>query len=303
MQYGTIDEKTARLAHDMMSMTDYKEGSATAEYRSMVDQAAALVEKQKQKVSPFYYEKLDALLERYTQRLAQWFNDHNRNGTRCPSILIAGGSNFNIRRKEKQISRDDTLWREYDEIQGILSRIKSIGTGPVDLADPHARELLIDQLQRLQAELADSKAINAYYRKHKTFVGCPCLSEEGAERLTAEFAETRAVCPWIDKPFPDYQLTSIRGKIKRIQANLDKLDKLESMQNQPAVEDCFTGGKIVRNAEENRLQILFDEIPDADIRSALKSHGFHWSPRHKAWQRQLTQNAEYDARKILGLCE
>ena len=53
----------------------------------------------------------------------------------------------------------------------------------------------------------------------------------------------------------------------------------------------------MRNAEENRLQILFDEIPDADTRDALKSNGFRWSPRNKAWQRQLTQNAEYAARR------
>ena len=63
----------------------------------------------------------------------------------------------------------------------------------------------------------------------------------------------------------------------------------------------FDGGEIVRNAEENRLQILFDEIPDADTRDALKSNGFRWSPRNKAWQRQLTQNAEYAARRVLGL--
>lgn len=43
------------------------------------------------------------------------------------------------------------------------------------------------------------------------------------------------------------------------------------------------------------------EIPDADTRDALKSNGFRWSPRNKAWQRQLTQNAEYAARRVLGL--
>ena len=70
---------------------------------------------------------------------------------------------------------------------------------------------------------------------------------------------------------------------------------------QPDNTTKFDGGEIVRNAEENRLQILFDEIPDADTRDALKSNGFRWSPRNKAWQRQLTQNAEYAARRVLGL--
>ena len=93
----------------------------------------------------------------------------------------------------------------------------------------------------------------------------------------------------------------MRGKIKRVQARLADLDKLQASAQQPDSTTKFDGGEIVRNAEENRLQILFDEIPDADTRDALKSNGFRWSPRNKAWQRQLTQNAEYAARRVLGL--
>jgi hypothetical protein len=53
--------------------------------------------------------------------------------------------------------------------------------------------------------------------------------------------------------------------------------------------------------EIDRLQILFEDIPDADTRTALKSNGFRWSPRYKAWQRQLTDNAERAARLALNL--
>lgn len=103
------------------------------------------------------------------------------------------------------------------------------------------------------------------------------------------------------KPYGDFELSSLRGKIKRVQARLADLDKLQAAAQQPDNTTKFDGGEIVRNAEENRLQILFDEIPDADTRDALKSNGFRWSPRNKAWQRQLTQNAEYAARRVLGL--
>lgn len=44
MRCYSIDEASARLAHDMMSMSDYKEGSKTAEYRRMVDAAAELAD-------------------------------------------------------------------------------------------------------------------------------------------------------------------------------------------------------------------------------------------------------------------
>ena len=74
--YYEINEETARRANDMNSMRDYKPGSATAEYRAAVDQAAELVERQKKAVSPFYHDKLDALLDRYARRLAAYYNDY-----------------------------------------------------------------------------------------------------------------------------------------------------------------------------------------------------------------------------------
>ena len=281
--YYPIDESMARRAHDMISMTNYREGSATAEYRAAVDNAAALVERCKAATSPFYHDKLDALLDRYARRLAKWKNDYNRNGASCPSVLVCGPANFPTRKKARQNSREDSLWAEYKEIQAILDKIKSVGTGPVDLADPHAREILNEQIQRLQSRLEEGKALNAWYRKHKTFEGFPGLSAEAAAKLSAEWEDTRKRCPWVDKPFPDYHLASLRGKIKRVQDRLDELDKLQSQQTAPEEHEGF---QIVRNTVQNRLQIIFDRKPDESTRQALKDNGFLWSPRNSAWQRQ-----------------
>lgn len=296
--YYTIDETMARRAHEMMSMRDYKKGSATAEYRAAVDEAADLVERQKQKVSPFYHEKLDALLDHYARRLAQWTNDHNRNGASCPSVLVCGSANFPTRKKDKQNAREHSLWKEYEEIKKILSKIRSVGTGPIDLTDPHARELITDRIQTLQAQLDRGKAMNAHYRKHKTMQGFPGISDETSSELDEAIKNAP---PFAQAPCPDFQLASLRNKMKTAQKRLEALDKLEGQQAQPVSTDTFDGGRIIRNAEENRLQILFDDIPDKNIRTILKSYGFRWSPKNKAWQRQLTQNAERDAYKILGI--
>lgn len=97
--YYPINENLARASHDMRSMSTYPDGYATREYRASVDKAAALVEEKKQKVSPYYHEKLDALLDSYARRLAQWTDDHNRNGASCPSVLVCGAGNFPVRKK------------------------------------------------------------------------------------------------------------------------------------------------------------------------------------------------------------
>lgn len=298
--YYPIDETTARRANDMNSMRDYRPGSATAEYRAAVDKAAALVEQRKQKVSPFYHDKLDGLLERYSRRLASYYNDYYRNEAACPSILISGGSNFPVRKKEKQNSRRETLMHEYNEIQGILDKIKSVGTGPIDPTDPHAREMWVDRLQRLQSTLDRGKAMNAHFRKHKTMKGFPDMDDETAAEMDEAISRAPA---FAQTPFPDFELTSLRGKIKRTQENLAKLDGIEQHKDDAANTLEFDGGKIFLNMEANRLQILFDEIPDEETRSALKSHGFKWSRKNEAWQRQLTRNAVYDAKHILGITD
>ena len=302
-RYYEIDETTARNAHYCVHMSDYRPGSATAEYRRAVDKAAALVEARKTRVSPFYHDKLDALLDRYARRLAEWTNAYNRNQASYPSQFISGAGGYNMKKHNKQMAREDTLWKEYDEIKSILHKIESVGTGAVDLADPNAREMLTGQLQKLQKQLDNGKALNAYYRKHKTFRGFPGLTDEAAAKLTASFADTKERCPWVKSPVPDYELTSLRGKIKRVQARLDELDKRAEAAEQPADGTKFPGGEIVRNLEADRLQILFDEKPDDETRQKLKERGFRWSPRYNAWQRKLTDNAMYDARRALGLTE
>jgi hypothetical protein len=40
----------------------------------------------------------------------------------------------------------------------------------------------------------------------------------------------------------------------------------------------------VDNVPYNRIQIFFDEKPDADIRKKLKQNGFRWAPSNGAWQ-------------------
>lgn len=302
--YGSIDEETARNAHYCVHMSDYKPGSATASYRNSVNKAAQMVEQQKARVSAFYHDKLDALLNSYARRLAQWTNDYNRNQASYPSQFIAGAGNYNMKKHNRQMSREDSLWEEYRQIEAILGKIRSVGTGPVDLADPHAREMLTERLNSQRQMLEDAKTANAYYRKHKTLEGCPGLSEKNRAWLTRPgvFASgDGSPISQYGSPFPAYEMASIRGKIERTEQRLAELDRREQQAAEPQTGTAFDGGQIVRNIDLNRLQILFDAIPDADTRAALKQNGFRWSPKNQAWQRQLTDNAERAARQVLRL--
>ena len=63
-------------------------------------------------------------------------------------------------------------------------------------------------------------------------------------------------------------------------------------------EDANKSYTSVYNEDKNN-----DEKPDDETRQKLKERGFRWSPRYNAWQRKLTDNAMYDARRALGLTE
>lgn len=293
MSYYTINEEAARRANDMNSFRDYKAGSATAEYRRMVDAATELAERQKQRVDPMYHEKIDRLLEIYCRKLAENMNACYSIEARCPSILISGGGNFPVRKKEKQNAARDRNLEEWNYIQGLLDKIRSVGTGGISSDDPQAVEKLEAKLATLEKHQEMMKAANAAIRMKDPAKGDAKLAELGY--TPEDIAKLRApdFCGRIG--YPAYELQNNNANIRRIRGRIAELKK--RTENTPEGWE-FDGGRVVVNTAENRLQIIFDGKPDADIRTELKGEGFRWAPSQGAWQRQLTDNAMRAARRL-----
>ena len=287
--YYTINEAAAKRAKDANSFSDYKQGSATAEYRHYVDEAVQLAERQKRRVDPMYHEKIDSLLDTYARKLAANMNKGYEIDARVPSILIAGGSNFPTRKKEKQNAARDSNYREWQDIQGLLDKIRSTGMGGISADDPQAVQKLEKKLESLEKSQETMKAVNAYYRKHKTLDGCPHLSPEQLEKLKADMASSWHLG---DKPFATWALSNNSAEIQRVK---DRIKSLSQQKEIGFVGWEFDGGKVEANTEANRLQIFFEDKPEEATREALKNNGFRWSPKAGAWQRQLTSNAYYAA--------
>lgn len=283
--YYAINETAARRAKEAISYSDYRPGSATSEYRHMVDEAVQVAERQKARVDPMYHEKIDRLLDTYCRKLAANMNHHNEIMGRVPSMMIAGPSNFPMRKKEKQNAAMDSNMREWRDIQGLLDKIRSTGKGGISADDPEAVTKLQAKLDNLIESQEAMKAVNAYYRKHKTLDGCPHLSPKTLEKLKADMAQG-----WHleDKPFASWALSNNNAEIHRVKARIESLTRKEQT---PFVGWEFDSGKVEINRAENRLQVFFEGKPDADTRAELKDGGFRWAPSAKAWQRQLTDNA------------
>ena len=290
--YYPIDEEAAKRANLMNSYYEYKDGQATAAYKREVDGAVAVAEIQKQSVDPIYHEKIDRLVDTYARKLAENLNERYRIDARVPSILVAGGSNFPTRKKEKQNAARDRNREAWQEIQGLIEKIRGVGTAGISADDPAVVQKLKLKLERLKQDQENMKAVNAYYRKNKTLDGCPGLTWEHIETLKAGMARSFRPVP---KPYESYMLTNNNAEIRRVEKRIEELTRVAATE---FTGWEFEGGRAEINREANRLQLFFDGKPDPNIRAELKSYGFRWAPSIGAWQRQLAEHVFSVADKL-----
>lgn len=293
--YYQINEEMARRAHDMNSMRDYITGETTSKYRAEVDAVIEIAEQQKKKY-PDETERIDCLVDKYSRKLAEWYNKNARIEGFCPSWLVSGGSNFPVSKKEKQNRMRDNHIQEYYKIQNIVDKIKGTGTGGIKSNDERAIEKLevrIEQLTELQETM---KAVNAYYRKHKTLDGCDLIEPETIEKIKIGMARDWRSDP---KPFESFELSNNNTNIRRLKQRLQELEKVKDQKTTEAEIEEIDGLRVVENVEQMRIQLLFNGKPCEETRTLLKSYGFKWSPKNMAWQRVLNSNGKYAAGKVI----
>lgn len=136
------------------------------------------------------------------------------------------------------------------------------------------------------------RKVNAWYRKHGTLDGCPDMSEDEARELKLDM---NGGWHFEDKPFMSWQLSNNNANIHRVQ---QRIEELERMAGTSYSDIDFDGGKVIFDRKSNRIMILFDNKPEEEIRTELKSNGFRWAPSHHAWQRQLTENAVRSVKRL-----
>lgn len=171
-------------------------------------------------------------------------------------------------------------------------KAEDVGNGGISSDAPDALELLEKKLAEREKAHAWMKEVNKAFKK-----GDAALLALGMTQ--AEIDQMRTAIPSYERqPYPYFSLANNNANIHRIKA---RIARLKAAANHVTTKTPFEGGTIVDNVEENRLQILFSEKPEAETRAKLKSHGFRWSPRAGAWQRMRSNSATYYAKMICGL--
>lgn len=267
--------------------------------------------------------------DEYTELVADVYNDQLRRSADNPSWAVTGRSGRDMNRMQRDTERQ---MRAYEEGKGKMERFKENTQKELDRMtpddvqisrwrqgrwrngetissdDPLASKKLQAKLEYQQESQQRMKDANAYYRKNGTMQGFTGFNERTNAAIDANMADMKArgYASAARKPFASYELTNNNAQIKATQQRIAQQQKLDAARSSSSNSGgsaggfSFKGGSVVQNTGINRLQIKFDSIPDANTRAKLKSEGWRWSPREQAWQRQLTDNAERSAKRILG---
>lgn len=297
--YYSINEVSARTAHQMMSFSDYKEGSKTAEYKGYVDRAYELADKIAE-ARPNQAERAYSMAGRYSKRMAEYVNREISIGCMCPSVMISGAGNFPVKKKEKQNQAWEKNYEFYKETQKIFEKMENIlyGKEVIKSGDEDAIEKLEEKLASLKDTQETMKATNKAIRLKDTEKGDEELRNMGYSDEQIKQLREPNLCGRVG--YPQYALQNNNANIHRVEDRLKRLKAVKEKGTQETENEFF---KVVENTECMRLQIFFEDKPDEEIREVLKRNGFRWAPSQSAWQRQLTDNARYALKKVMEKLE
>ncbi|GAE84879.1 hypothetical protein GGR06_003562 [Bacteroides reticulotermitis] len=226
--------------------------------------------------------------------------------SRCASPMVTGPAGFNCRRNEKA---NNAYRNKYNAFQEWRNRILLTARRAAEKARPEKErqeEAWLGLKRQIVSSANTIREIDTGKAKgyDRSLFVSSILNKVGtfASHGNVEIVQ-RAVDLIIEynsgvkKP-----VITARSRFFRLPEAAQRMkEKLQAARQQDNKIIEFEDGKLVWNYEEERLQICFNDIPGENKRKELKSYGFRWSPRFKAWQRQLTGNAVYAAGKVLNL--
>ena len=242
-------------------------------------------------------DRLNEAADRAEKRASDTYDSARKMSEAIPfgqPIIVGHHSEQSDRNYRKRISdKFESAFREQGKADELRAKAEAAENNTaISSDDPEAIQKLRDKLLGLEESQEKMKAVNKYYKKNGTCIGCDGISDESAEKL-----DNAARKNYEGRPFPTYALTNNNQNIRSIRLRIEELEKLRDLDFEP-VE--FETGKVMVNKEINRIQFFFDEKPDEETRGVLKSRGFHFSRyNNNAWQRQLNSNGIYAAKKVL----
>jgi hypothetical protein len=213
----------------------------------------------------------------------------------CISTMIAGPSNFPVRRAEKANRSEDNKYQlfSYWRQKAIKAIIKS--TLPERNALEEAKINLAERIEQQDLYKKINQAHRNYLKKPSSLDKTELA--EGVKKMIRNFVPQYS---WIPSPIAPYQMTNNNANIKRLEVRVQELEQKEAARDKENEEIPFKDGVIILNYSIDRIQVKHAKKPERPVIDSLKQNGFHWSPSQMAWQRQISNVAIYKASILTG---
>lgn len=234
----------------------------------------------------------DEYEKRYIAKYSEWLHAMSRTF----SVMVTGAGNFNNRRHQKMNDYERSARERFETWKEKVVKRVNRQQRLVGWEEVERLQNKLDTLTELQEKM---KAVNKIVRNGKLSV------EEMREELET-FGLTACIIEEImsgphysfeKKGFQTYQLSNNLAKIKATEQAIKRHTEMTTAED---TEFTFDGGKVAVCNSDERVRIYFDDIPDKDTRDMLKSNAFKWSPKNKAWQRQLTPSCMRATKEIVA---
>lgn len=251
---------------------------------------------------------LAAEMERYRQGYLSRFNAYLASHSAVVSSMIAGPSNFPVDRMQKRGRWADNRMAELLEWRGKAR--KAIKAKILDARPEEVKASA--EWNRLAHDIAGSLGTihridaGAEFYTRSAFVNSIAgkverLAKNGEVDLVnkaLDLVRLYNAKPEVTKPAigPHHKFWTFGELAAKCAAKRE-----ESSQGESQTIATGDGFEIITNPEADRVQILFGAKPDQTTIGKLRSSGWRWSPSQGVWQRQLTPNAIYSARQVMGV--
>lgn len=190
--------------------------------------------------------------------------------SRCMSWGITGPANFPVARQQKRQNYAEADLNKLVEFEQNIEKLLKRITRKSESEDDKKTKW-IQKVNKLKEHQEMMKDVNKLIRQGK--------QSEAEEKYGIKLEKN---C-FGHIGFEAYELRNNLANIKRLEEQIQQIDRAREVKADSGFE--FEGGRVEFDAEEIRYNIFFDDIPEQELRSKLKTYGFKWSPRRSAWTR------------------
>ena len=213
-------------------------------------------------------------------------------------ILVGHHSERHHRADLKRIDNGyRKAFEESDRAKELERRAEAVGTGGISSDDPAAIGKLEAKIQTLEHQRGTMKKIN---RAHARYLKNPSVDLSGfAPEIALKIKDYKPAYSWEPHPYPPYSFQNLGGRIRQAKK---RVEQLKAAEGDSYTSTTRNGVTVIEDPSINRLQMIFNGKPSAEVLKRLKLHGFHYT-RQKIWQRQLNNSARYAATEIMKAVE